>query len=96
VTPFDAFWSMYPRKIGKRTAQAAYDRAIKRATETEILEALQQQVPSWTDPQYIPHPTTWLNRDGWNDQPDQQGAPASLLSLAEDARRLEEGRRFFA
>lgn len=96
TTAFDAFWSMYPRKIGKRTAQAAYERALKRATADDILAALQQQIPTWTDPQYIPHPTTWLNRDGWNDQPNQQSAPASLLSLAEDARRLEEGRRFFA
>lgn len=93
---FDAFWNDYPRKVGKRTAARAYLAARDRASPDDILTGLRNLIPTWTDPQFIPHPTTWLNRDGWNDQPVIRGPAASLVSLADDARRLEEGRRFFA
>ena len=94
---FDAFWSAYPRKAGKRTAQTAYSKALKRATAEQILDGLMQLIPSWTDPQYIPHPTTWLNRDGWLDDPaPQSGATAPLHGLAAQVDRYEQGTRFFA
>jgi hypothetical protein len=32
--------------------------AIERAKTTE----------QWRSPQYIPHPATWLNRKGWEDE----------------------------
>jgi hypothetical protein len=93
---FAEFWDAYPRKVGKRTAESAYARATTRASEEDILAGLRRLLPSWTDPQFIPHPTTWLNRDGWNDEAAQPSGPtASLYDLAEQARRLEEGTRFF-
>lgn len=75
---FDAFWSAYPRKVGKRTALAAYARACKRANADDILTGLLRQVPAWTDPQYVPHPTTWLNRDGWLDEPTRRASTADM------------------
>jgi len=72
---FDAFWERYPRKVGKPKAQAAYRQARKRATVDEILTGLDRHLPAWRrldrmgNGDKIPHPTTWLNRDGWGDDP---------------------------
>ena len=69
---FEDFWSLYPRKIGKRTAEKAFGRALKRATPKEIMGGLTCQVKVWrqtgADAKYIPHASTWLNRDGWLDE----------------------------
>jgi len=93
---FADFWSMYPRKVGKRAAMTAYAKALTRASAEDILDGLRRLLPTMTDPKFIPHPTTWLNRDGWGDDPAPTGSTAALYDLAEQARRLEEGTRFFA
>jgi len=68
---FEEFWYAYPRKVGKRKAEAEWKRAIKRATPDLILHSLQVHATAWAsiEPKFIPHPTTWLTRDGWNDEP---------------------------
>lgn len=67
---FAMFWEAYPLKVGKRKAEPAYQRAAKRAGHEAIMEGLARCVPIWAtdDASYTPHPTTWLNRDGWLDQ----------------------------
>ena len=66
---FDEFWSIYPRKVGKRDAENAYKRALKIATSEEIFEGAKRYA---TDPnrvdQFTAHPATWLNRGSWADQ----------------------------
>ena len=66
---FDEFWSIYPRKVGKRDAENAYKRALKLATSEEIFEGAKRYA---TDPnrvdQFTAHPATWLNRGSWADQ----------------------------
>lgn len=67
---FDAFWTAYPRKIGKKKAREAWDR-IRRTTPPETITtgALRlRDDPNRVDA-YTPHPTTWLNRGGWDDDP---------------------------
>lgn len=69
---FDAFWERYPRKAGKGDARKAFGRALRRAgSDVVVLEGLVRLLPAWArgDPQFIPHPATWLNRDGWEDDP---------------------------
>lgn len=67
---FEQFWQTYPRKAGKRTAVTAYERASKRAA-TEKINAGAARYRD--DPnrlrQYTAFPATWLNRDGWDDDP---------------------------
>jgi hypothetical protein len=65
------FWDRYPRKVGKGAAFKAYLRAVKAAGDyNDVLGALVDA--SWEDrrftgdPQYIPHPTTWLNAGDWH------------------------------
>jgi hypothetical protein len=70
---FREFWDTYPRHVGRPKALAAFNRAVKRAGGPgPILDGVRRLA---TDPnlptekQFIPHPTTWLNRDGWDDDP---------------------------
>lgn len=77
---FLEFWSEYPRRVGKRTAFRAYQSALKRASHEEILTGLAKQRFS-IDIKYIPHPATWLNRDGWEDIPAHAANLSGLESL---------------
>lgn len=92
---FIAFWLRYPRKVGKPKAVAAFDRAMKRASVgrgraeglNAIMAGLDAHVDAWPpkghpDAQFIPHATTWLNRDGWEDEPpSRKGARRSSLDV---------------
>lgn len=72
---FTEFWAAYPRRKQKGEARAAWDKARKRATLAEILDGAERLAAAGGDPAYIPYPATWLNRDGWNDEPDPQPTP---------------------
>lgn len=69
---FEEFWERYPRRIGKAAARKAYAKAVKRAAHDDIMFGLSQQMPSLAsrEQQYIPHPSTWLNQERWNDDAD--------------------------
>ena len=67
---FDEWWEAYPRKIGKAKAETAYGKAVAAGTPEEELIAKARtfaRVSANTAKQYIPHPTTWLNRASWQD-----------------------------
>jgi hypothetical protein len=69
---FAEFWSAYPRKVGKAAAKKAWRQATKRESSSAIVAACRAMAsdPNLpTDRSLIPHPTTWLNRDGWEDEP---------------------------
>jgi hypothetical protein len=71
---FDGFWKAYPkpRRVGKPTARAKFKAALKKATGREIADGLRKWVCYWearNEPQFIPHPSTWLNQERWNDEP---------------------------
>lgn len=69
---FEDWWATYPRKVGKRKALAEWKRATKRITPGELVARTRDyaafHTTEGTDPRYIPHPTTWLRRDGWEDE----------------------------
>ncbi|MCJ7859241.1 hypothetical protein [Corynebacterium kalidii] len=62
-----------PRKVGIGKARTAYRSAVKRAgDEQTVIDGMRRFAADPNLPaekQYIPHPTTWLNRDGWEDEP---------------------------
>lgn len=66
---FAAFWSAYPKKVGKRQAQAAYAKALDRATASAILNgavAYAAEVrATGVATRFIKHPQGWLNDDRW-------------------------------
>ena len=66
---FEVFWKAYPRKTNKGFAKKVFEK-LKPSDELlkKMLSALEQQTPLWKDPQYIPHPSTWLNGERWEDE----------------------------
>ena len=67
---FEQFWKAYPRKTNKGFARGVFTRLkVNQELLNTMLKALAVQVPQWKDPQYIPHPSTWLNGERWLDEP---------------------------
>lgn len=68
---FEEFWQAYPRKVGKQKAATKYKAAIKRSSEDEVIGGAHRLAndPNLPEQTFIPHPTTWLERDGWEDEP---------------------------
>lgn len=69
---FDTFWQAYPRKVGKDRARPVFDRVARKLGTTEpiILGAERLAAdPNLPEREFIPHPTTWLARGGWEDEP---------------------------
>jgi len=78
ITPskFEKFWSRYPKKIDRGKCQTIWERMCnkkpsERPTWGTIINALEAQKKSerWSDPKFIPHPSTWLNQKRWLDDP---------------------------
>lgn len=67
---FADFWASYPRKADKARAQKAYLKAADKADPTELNAAAARFAArcAGKDLQYVPHPTTWLNGERWNDE----------------------------
>jgi hypothetical protein len=67
---FDQFWDLYPRKVGKASARKVFTQLHEgdRAKAMEGVRKLRQD-PNLPPTEFIPHPTTWLNREGWDDDP---------------------------
>lgn len=77
---FEKFWNEYPKKKSKGDAEKAWLKIAPGEHLTgEILSAVQRAKTSadWLkeDGKYIPHPATWLNAKGWEDE-YTQGPPA--------------------
>jgi hypothetical protein len=80
---FDAFWSAYPRKVGKDIALKAYGTALRGRPKTktspatpasspeEIMTGLSLWTQIWeirqTGLEFIPHASTWLNQRRFTD-----------------------------
>ena len=80
ITPsqFAQFWQAYPKKVDKGKALSVWKklcaRPIKdRPTLLQVKRAIHRQQKSdrWQNPQFIPHPTTWLNQSRWLDDPKE-------------------------
>jgi hypothetical protein len=68
---FDEFWSLYPRKIAKAAARKAW---AKLSAEQQLMaaKAIDTHCQYWsakeTELEYIPHCSTWLNQERWEDE----------------------------
>lgn len=85
---FEEFWKTYPRKVGKQKAIAKYKAATNRATPEEIIDGAHRLAndPNLPEQLFIPHATTWLERNGWEDEP----LPVRFRTKSEE--RVEVGR----
>jgi len=85
---FAEFWKIYPKKIGKASAEKTWLK-IKPSAELvqTILDAVQTNIngnQQWIKDkgQFIPYPATWLNRKQWNDEI----APVNLYQAKKNER----------
>lgn len=76
---FAAFWERYPRRIDRPGSRRKLAAALKVDDLEVILAGLDAWVVAWDgrEPQFIPHPTTWLNQQRWRDVPLVAQPPAS-------------------
>jgi len=71
---FGVFWESYPRKVGKPAARKAWNAIVGIENHSgEVLAGLSRWIPTWADPQFIPHPATFLNQRRWEDEPTITG-----------------------
>jgi hypothetical protein len=69
---FDEFWKAYPRKTNKGFARKVFEKLkVDDVMLTKMITAIYVQNKNvWKDKdqQYIPHPSTWLNGERWDDE----------------------------
>lgn len=68
---FPEFWNAYPRKAGKAKAAQVWKAKQLDAIVDQVLSDVTARVADareWTDPKYIPHPTTYLSQRRWEDE----------------------------
>jgi hypothetical protein len=87
---FEEFWTAYPRKVGKDAARKAFELAARRAPVREIMAGLARATFS-PDPQYQPHPSTWLNQGRWKD--NETASPGDLFALTTSPRFTVNSKR---
>ena len=69
---FEVFWKAYPRKVSKQAALKAFEKIdVDDALLDKMLAAVaaQKESEQWQEERYIPHASTWLNQERWNDEP---------------------------
>lgn len=75
---FEIFWKAYPRKIAKKSTAQVWQRIkVDDSLFEVIMKALENHKKSlqWTrnKGQFIPHASTWLNQERWNDEVELPG-----------------------
>lgn len=66
----ERFWQQYPRKVARKAATKALT-AVRDRNEVsfeELMAAVARYGAAELEPQYICHPTTWLNQGRWADE----------------------------
>jgi hypothetical protein len=89
LTDFAEWYDLYPRKVNKQRAISAWS-ALTNTERQLALEALPKHLTFYADkePEYIPHPASWLNGKRWEDelpaQPKPNGRRALTTTYAEN------------
>lgn len=87
--PFEDFWNLYGKKVGRKKAEAKWKR-LSNKDRAAIMEHLPNYIRNTPDVQYRKNPETYLNSESWNDElpnmgrtgrpdyPENQGVDASI------------------
>ena len=87
--PFDDFWNLYNKKVGRKKSEAKWKR-LSNKDRAAIMEHLPNYIRNTPDVQYRKNPETYLNSESWNDElpnmgktgrpdyPENQGVDASI------------------
>lgn len=73
VNPFDQFWKVYPKKKSRGQAEKAFskinpDEQLLASMIAKIEQAKKSEDWIKEKGRFIPHPATWLNAKGWEDE----------------------------
>lgn len=86
---FREFWTAYPRKEAIANAESAWVKNECAPLLPQILVSIRARkiCPEWLKDggRFIPHPATWLNRRGWE---DEVASPHTKRGIAEDFSHL--------
>lgn len=88
---FIDFWEAYPKKSGKAAAYKAFQRiGVDDELLAEIFEAIEWQKKSrkWKEG-YIPNPATYLNREEWLDEPEEEEERFNKWRTSDSPRKIE-------
>lgn len=89
TTEFETFWKEYPNKMGKGKAFESWLKVKPNSSlQTLILKSIEKYKASrqWQeeDGKYIPHPTTWLNQQCWDDEPIEAKKSGGIIRFGKD------------
>lgn len=81
---FNSFWEVYPRKLGKGEAKAAFAKAVNKFGAEIILEGVTRFAadPNLPAVQFIPRAATWLNQERWEDEPYTPMSPEQIPGVS--------------
>lgn len=83
---FREWYEKYPRKIDPTKARKAWDKLkVDEPLFEKIMLGLDKWIASWDDPQFIPHPTTWLNNRRWESEPPKPKKQNAALRYEQSA-----------
>jgi hypothetical protein len=86
IALFSNFWKIYPRKVAVASARKAFYKVVTLEMGKQVLEGATRLAndPNLPSAQFIPYPATWINREGWNDDPypERQLSPAEKQQQA--------------
>jgi len=79
---FDQFWSLYPIKKGKKKSELKWNKLSLTVREKIMIDIPERKEKDtqWKAG-YIPHPTTYLNGELWEDEISSSKAGGSKLSV---------------
>jgi len=95
---FENFWLQYPKKVGKLTAKRSWEK-LSLDNQQKALEAIVEHRKYWaakgTDWEFIPHASTWLNQERFEDElviEQKENKRPPLPWYASDELTLAKGR----
>jgi len=95
---FENFWLQYPKKVGKLTAKRSWEK-LSLDNQQKALEAIVEHRKYWvakgTDWEFIPHASTWINQERFEDElviEQKENKRPPLPWYASDELTLAKGR----
>lgn len=77
---FDTFWNLYPRKIARGYARKIFAR-LSAEQKFAAIQAIPLHTRYWKISgrawEYLPHPSSWLNGECWEDELEMPEATVS-------------------
>lgn len=84
---FADFYAAYPRHVGRKAAEKAWNKATRDGADPQQVVAAAhryRQERADADSRYTKHPATWLNAGCWDDEPEP---PPALRLVSGDTRK---------